>query len=175
MVTEAAQMEIWNREYQEIRSIPSSTRRLPSKALLLFEKILDFNKPRRVLDAGCGNGRNAVYLGAKGSHVVAVDFSSAALATVKSEVEPSGIGHRISLEKVDLLDALPFSDGTFDLCLDSYVSCHFTNNIDHTHYWSELSRVTRPGGHIFSSVFASDDEYYSKLAKKQHVKSTRNN
>jgi SAM-dependent methyltransferase len=85
MIAATAQAEIWDREYRQIRSIPSSTRRVPSKALLLLEQLLDLNKARIVLDAGCGNGRNAVYLAAKGCNVVAVDFSSAALATVKAD------------------------------------------------------------------------------------------
>jgi SAM-dependent methyltransferase len=171
MVATTAQAEVWDREYRLIRSIPSSTRRLPSKALLLFEQLVDLNETRIVLDAGCGNGRNAVYLATKGCDVVAVDFSPAALATVNAESNLLGMSDRVSIEKVDLLDTLPFGDGKFDLCLDSYVSCHFIEHRETAHYWSELSRVTKAGGYIFISVFSDDDEYYNMIANQQAMTS----
>jgi methylase of polypeptide subunit release factors len=38
--------------------------------------------PGRVLELGCGNGRNATYLASQGCSVDAVDFSEAALTCV---------------------------------------------------------------------------------------------
>lgn len=158
----------WDREYREIRSIPSSMRSLPSKALLLFERLLDFGSLRNVLDAGCGNGRNAIFLALKGCNVAAVDFSLAALEAVTTNAEREGLSNRIAVACADLRHTLPFKDDNFELSLDSYVSCHFTDEADHRHYWSELSRVTRPGGHIFTSVFSPDDEYYRSAAALQN-------
>ena len=40
---------------------------------------LAYHAPKHVLDLGCGNGRNAVYLAEKGCEVIAIDFSPAAL------------------------------------------------------------------------------------------------
>jgi len=34
------------------------------------------------------------------------------------------------------------------------------------HYWSEIRRVTKPGGLIYSSVFAKDDKYYNSIGIK---------
>src|SRR5260370_19457065 len=67
---------LWEEEYGHLQVIPSSTRKLPSKALTLFSELLELSNPRRALDAGCGNGRNSVYLAQKGWQVDAVDTSA---------------------------------------------------------------------------------------------------
>ena len=61
-IEETGDAYLWDREYSDLKVIPSSTRQLPSKPLVLFAEILDFRKMRKVLDAGCGIGRNAIYL-----------------------------------------------------------------------------------------------------------------
>ena len=163
METTALELKLWEREYREIQSIPSSTRVRPSKALLLFDAIIDFSRIRSALDAGCGNGRNAVHLASKGCDVIAADFSSAALESTGRLAGELGLRDRVELRDIDLHEPFPFSDCIFDLCLDSYVSCHFTDSTPFSAYWSELARVTRAGGYIFSSAFAQDDEYYQRL------------
>src|ERR1700680_3026063 len=159
-------LELWEREYREIRSIPSSTRSAPSKALLIAEPLIDFLSTAVVLDAGCGNGRNAVHLAAKGLRVIAADFSPAALNSVACLAGISGLRRRIDLTRIDLNGTLPFTNASFDLCIDSYVSCHFTRQETIDRYLAELARVTRPGGRVFTSMFSHDDEYYDVIARE---------
>jgi SAM-dependent methyltransferase len=156
---------IWDNEYREVHSIPSSTRTLPSKALCILASLIDFTDVGRVLDAGCGNGRNAIYLAKQGCKITAVDFSDAAIETTAATAKREHVAHQIGLAKTNLFEPLPYGDGTFGLCLDSYVSCHFTDENKFHAYWNELSRVTRIGGLIYSSMFCDDDEYYAKFKK----------
>jgi SAM-dependent methyltransferase len=161
--SQAAPSERWNREYETLRVIPSSTRDIPSKALLLFSELLDFENAGLVLDVGCGNGRNAVYLARQGCTVHALDFSKAALDATKSAALRAGLDHRIRLYSASLLSSLPWKDDTFDLVIDSYVFCHFTDEQVKRSYIAELGRVARPGGIVFCSAFATDDQYYQPL------------
>ena len=71
----------------------------------------------RVLDAGCGSGRNVVYLLRSGVDVCAVDRSPAAVAAVRelaAELAPELPGTNFRVEPVE---AMSFEDKTFDAVL----------------------------------------------------------
>lgn len=157
------QVELWDREYDTFKVIPSSTRALPSKPLLLFSEILNFGQIRTVLDAGCGIGRNATYLAQKGCRVYAVDSSPVALRELDYAARSLGVRDAIVSYNCNLGEAFPFEDEYFDLSLDSYVFCHFIDDEFRGKYRKELHRVTKPGGIVFSSVFSFEDEYYKEI------------
>ena len=123
----SGEKELWEREYSTLKVIPSSTRTLPSKALLLFSEILGFENMHYVLDAGCGIGRNSIYLAQKGCDVHAVDFSETALDQLHKTALEAGVRHKIHTYNCSLEDPFPFQENSFDLVLDSYVFCHFTD------------------------------------------------
>src|ERR1051326_4638567 len=91
---QGVEADLWDREYDVLRVIPSSTRTLPSKPLLLFSELLNFQKMDRVLDAGCGIGRNTIYLAQKGCRIDAVDLSAAALRVLDHNAESLGVRER---------------------------------------------------------------------------------
>jgi SAM-dependent methyltransferase len=158
--------QLWDREYGSLKVIPSSTRALPSKALVLFSEILDFKSMRDVLDAGCGIGRNSTYLAQKGCNVHAVDYSDTALKVLDNAAIKLGVREKIRTYNCKLGETFPFETNAFDLVLDSYVFCHFTDDGIRQNYRKELNRVTRPGGIVFSSIFSFEDQYYKKILEK---------
>ncbi len=164
--------ELWEREYSTLKIIPSSTRQLPSKALLLFSEILGFKNMRNVLDAGCGIGRNSIYLAKKGCVVHSMDFSEVALRQLHSAAVKADVRDKIHTYNYPLEKPLPFQDNFFDLVLDSYVSCHFTDNHLKQHYRKELQRVMKPGGIVFSSGFSVEDGYYRPMIDNMAGNST---
>jgi len=155
--------DLWDREYRTHKVIPSSTRMLPSKALVLFSELLCFREGLKVLDAGCGTGRNSIYLAEKGCEVHALDFSGEALRRLDVSATVAGVRDRIFSRHHALQNPFPFSNGSFDLVLDSYVFCHFTDENLKSFYLDELHRLVKPSGVLFSSVFSIDDEYYREL------------
>jgi SAM-dependent methyltransferase len=156
--------ELWEREYSDLQVIPSSTRQLPSKALLQYEGLLDFSTSSPVLDVGCGNGRNALYFASKGCQVCAVDASAVALDVLKAASRRYGFEDRIDVKQIVLTERWPFQSGQFSLTLDSYVFCHILDDAQRASYRDELRRVTRAGGLIYTSSFCVDDEYYAQMA-----------
>lgn len=94
----------------------------------------------RLLDAGCGSGRELDEL-ARHGHVAGVDLSEICVACTRSRGHADV--HRAAIEQ------MPFADATFDLvtCLDV---------IEHTPddrvALAELRRVTRPGGLLVVTV-----------------------
>jgi len=162
--TDSNEIALWDREYADLKVIPSSERRTPSKALLLFAELLDYGHFKRVLDSGCGNGRNAVYLARKGCEVQAVDFSSVAVSKARHEVESQGLVDRVQLYYRSVLDTLPFPAEYFDLVLDSYVFCHFLGN-DRENYRRNMQLLTKPDGYFMLSVFPPEDGYYGPMPR----------
>lgn len=154
---------LWDLEYTTHQVIPSSTRMLPSKALVLFSELLGIQRGIKVLDAGSGTGRNSIYLAKRGCEVHALDFSKVALNRLDVAATQAGIRDKIFSYQHELQSPFPFSSKSFDLALDSYVLCHFTDSNFKSFYLGELHRTLKPSGLLFSSVFSVDDEYYMEM------------
>lgn len=164
-IPEIVPRELWEQEFSVKRCIPSSTRDEPAKALLQFSEMLNLVGPVRVLDAGCGNGRNAVYLAKRGCKVTALDFSDSAIRETQRRVTESGVAEKVSVVKHFLDDPAPFQEESFDFVLDAYTFCHFLREEAGRKFWRDMARVTRSGGHLLSVVFSPEDEYYAQFLK----------
>lgn len=115
--------------------------------LLALEAIAE-TRPRRVLDAGCGNADFAALIAAP--EVVCVDSSPAAVAAARGR----------GLEALEaVIERLPFPDGDFDAVACNWVLYHL---VDVDAGLAELARVLRPGGR-FVGVYNCRD-HLSELA-----------
>jgi len=109
----------------------------------------------RVLDAGCGQGRNLVYLLRAGYEVWAVDEDPRAVATVRAlaaQLAPALPGDHFRAEP---LEALSIPDGSMDVTICSAV-LHFAR--DTAHFEAMMQGVWRtlaPGGLLFCRVASS--------------------
>lgn len=106
----------------------------------------------RVLDAGCGRGRNLAYLLRAGFEVCGVDRSAAAVEEVRrlaAELAPALPADAFRVEPVE---STSFPDAGFDAVLSSAV-LHFARDREH---WdamlAEMWRVLRPGGLFFARL-----------------------
>jgi tellurite methyltransferase len=125
--------------------------------IYLFDQLLKgrIEATDRILDAGCGSGRNAHYLLREGCDVYGVDENPRAVSAF-SEVA-SELGHPLAAghARVGSLDTLPFEDAFFDVVICSAV-LHFAR--DDAHFEGmvrELFRVLRPGGMFFARLASS--------------------
>jgi len=125
--------------------------------IYLFDQLLKgrIERKDRILDAGCGSGRNAHYLLREGFNVRGVDENPRAVAAFAELA--SELGHPIADGQACLapLDALPFDDSAFDVVICSAV-LHFARDDAHFEAMvSELFRVLRPGGLFFARLASS--------------------
>jgi 2-polyprenyl-3-methyl-5-hydroxy-6-metoxy-1,4-benzoquinol methylase len=72
-----------------------------------------------ILDAGCGEGRNSIYLAKQGFRVHDIDIASPAIETGKRWVESEGPIEMVNFGVGDVTE-LPYEDGFFDAIIDSY-------------------------------------------------------
>jgi len=119
--------------------------------IYLFDQLLKgtYDNCKKVLDAGCGGGRNLVYFLRNGYEVYGIDPNPNAISAVK----------QLSNAKENFVVAsaenLPFYDDYFDLVISSAV-LHFASSPDHFDSMiHSMWRVLKPGGYLFARL-ASD-------------------
>lgn len=102
-----------------------------------------------VLDAGCGAGRNLVYLLRSGFHVLGVDENPAAIDAVRRHAAELAPRLPLGNFRVEPVEAMSFPDGIADVVLSSAV-LHFARDEQHFRAMlREMWRVLRPGGMLF--------------------------
>ena len=119
--------------------------------IYVFDQILRGNitAEMRVLDAGCGYGRNLVYLLREGAEIFAVDASTEAVAHVRALAAELAPALPTTNFSVGAIESLPSAGNFFDVVLCNSV-LHFAR--DEAHFLEmleELWRVLRPGGMLF--------------------------
>jgi SAM-dependent methyltransferase len=119
--------------------------------IYVFDQILRGNieAGMTVLDAGCGYGRNLVWMLREGVEVFALDADAEGVGHVRAlaaELAPQLPAENF---KVGMLEAMPFGDGVADVVICNSV-LHFAR--DEQHFLAmveELWRVVKPGGMLF--------------------------
>jgi tellurite methyltransferase len=109
----------------------------------------------RVLDAGCGSGRNLVYLLREGYEVYAADVDAHEVDRVRSMARQFAPSLPASNFRAEAVEHLSFDDGFADVVISSAV-LHFAR--DDAHFESMLLgswRVLKPGGLFFCRLASS--------------------
>ncbi|MEV4466077.1 class I SAM-dependent methyltransferase [Micromonospora echinofusca] len=97
-----------------------------------------------VLDLGCGEGGDAVWLAGRGWRVTAVDVSETALARAAEEATAAGVAPRIEFRRHDLTRTFP--PGEYDL-----VSAQFLQSpleFPRARLLQSAARAVAPGGRL---------------------------
>ena len=119
--------------------------------IYVFDQILRGNLApgMRVLDAGCGYGRNLVYLLREGCEVFALDLDAEGVEHVKRLAASLGAALPAENFQVGAIEQTPFPDGFADAVISSAV-LHFARDEEHFRAMlMEMWRVLRPGGMLF--------------------------
>jgi SAM-dependent methyltransferase len=119
--------------------------------IYVFDQILRGNitHEMRVLDAGCGYGRNLVHLLRQGCEIFALDEDHDAVNHVRKLSASLETGLPAQNFQVGEIEQMPFPDAFADVVLCNSV-LHFARDEAHfTKMLSELWRVLRPGGMLF--------------------------
>lgn len=114
----------------------------------------------RVFDAGCGSGRNLIYLLREGYDVSGNDADANAIAQVRALAASLAPGRAHDF-RVEAIESTSFADAQFDMVMASAV-LHFARDAAHFEAMlRQLWRVLKPGGLFFarlaSTVGLGDD------------------
>jgi SAM-dependent methyltransferase len=104
--------------------------------------------PGDALDLGCGGGQASMRLAASGHRVVGVDFAPTAIELARRNAP------ELRFLVGDCL-ALDLPDASFDLAVDNHV-LHCILGADRARFLTEVARVLRPGGLLFSECMSRE-------------------
>lgn len=114
-------------------------------------------KGARVLDVGCGPGRDSIWLAELGYSVVAVDPSPAAIQQLRQNAKE----RNLSIESI-VSDFAHFSasESSFDCIVLNTTLNHV--EVDRTEaFLSKAQQLLKPGGVLFCLVFTTEDPGFS--------------
>ena len=125
--------------------------------IYLFDQLLKgrLTPAMRLLDAGCGGGRNLIYFLRSGYDVCGVDESNRSIAQVRELAALLAPNLPPDNFRVEPVEQMSFADASFDLVISSAV-LHFARDENH---WerlvAEMWRVLKPGGIFFARLASS--------------------
>ena len=153
MLDRSELQQIWNRTHHE-----KSTSEQPEDNIVVFAEHIQKRLPFRLplLDAGCGRGRNTLFLSRLGYSMYGCDLSPVALdaARTRSQQENLPINFQVSD-----LSHLPYADNSFAVAICVHVlPYHYKADI--TKSVRELWRVVQPNGWLYVDFLDCDDAEY---------------
>lgn len=185
----------WNKEYANPEHLTLSDE--PSEDLEKFTRWIErqykgavLNPTTNVLDLGCGNGRNLVFLSRNfGCHGTGYDISGEAIAQAKRTAQgevlidkwrPYVHGTAGNTRKKHGAPVLPLTfverpiqgkfdlkDESVDLVLDM-MSSHFLKKAEREVWRDEVVRVLKPGGWFFFKTFLDEEDLHVKRLLKEN-------
>jgi len=124
----------WSKTYD---TVENKTRDLESEAI---KSVLKGNRVERILEIGCGTGKNTVWLKDKCTHLIAIDFSAEMLQEARQ---------KISDDKIIFLEAditKPWNFEKVDLITCSLVLEHIENI---AFIFDQAIRTLNPNGQFY--------------------------
>ncbi len=159
-MTHEDQRKVWDRVYSEDKQFFGEE---PSAFSRICYDLMKLSNVKKVLELGCGYGRDCIFFASRGIEVETFDHSKVAVNILTAHARRSGL--RIHARVLDATKGLPYPDAVFDAVYSHmFFNMHFTVK-ELKFLFSEVKRVLRINGFHFFSVRSKKDRFYGKGRK----------
>ena len=146
--------------------------------LILIDQILKnrFHKKMRMLDAGCGEGRNMVFFVRNNYLIYGIDQDAEAVKMARIFCRSLSRDYDVENIQCFPIEDNPFPDGFFDVVICINVLHDARNRLAFSKMFNQLIRLLNPGGLLLLSMESkigiperSDMWIYKKEASKKQI------
>jgi SAM-dependent methyltransferase len=113
---------------------------------------------KNILDLGAGLGRHSIFFAKQGFNVSAIDISDYAINNLIQWAERENLDIDV---KIGDMISLPYCDSSFDCIFANHVISH-TDTAGAKKVISEIVRVLKPGGEIYTSMCSKESMEFKK-------------
>ena len=145
----------YNNWAQQYDTNENKTRDLEAVALREVLKDISF---KRVLEIGCGTGKNTAWFVDKANEILAVDLSDNMLEKAKQKITSP----KVRFQQADILLPWSFATGLYDLVSFNLVLEHIENLDD---VFQKVATVLAPGGHVYIGELHPFKQYAGSKAR----------
>jgi ubiquinone/menaquinone biosynthesis C-methylase UbiE len=146
----------WATKYD---NVSNKTRDLEANAFRTILSNYDFDK---VIEIGCGTGKNTIWLISKAKEVLGVDFSEEMLQKAKEKIN----NPNVQLQQADIRNDWDFiKDNHYELVTCSLVLEHIENI---HHIFEQSNKKLKKGGLFYIGEYHPFKQYLGKKARFEH-------
>lgn len=160
------QQEIWLKEHTDKSTLPSMANVEPASGVTQYIDWLSRNSVSlsgKVVDIGCGKGRNSVHLAELGLEVWALEYIEPAIEAAKELASSRGVAGMIHFELTEIDMPWNIEDNFFDIAIDSFSSIDIETRKGRDVCRDEMLRTLKPGGYALVTVCSAEDEWEKDL------------
>lgn len=120
---------------------------VPTEELIDFIKRCSFRKNIKVIEFGCGEGRDSIFLAKLGFNVTAVDIAPSAIRRARDWAAEEKV--KVDFQVNDVTALRGILDNSFDLGVNVGCLQMFPESEDRKRHFSEAFRTLKPGAVYF--------------------------
>jgi SAM-dependent methyltransferase len=120
------------------------------------------NGAKKILELGCGQGRDTLHFLKHGLEVIAYDYSETCLNQLMDKAKKMGLDKNLTVEHHDLRKGIPLLDESIDACFSHMFFTMHLNENELALIFKECHRILKHGGMNIYSVRNVHDPHFKK-------------
>jgi SAM-dependent methyltransferase len=145
----------WEAIYSSGTDLPWDVKDPATELVEYFSKLTEADKPKNVIEVGCGTGSNALWLAKNGCKVTVTEISPTAMESAKARAKEANVS--IDFRLVDICEGAPLPAGSQDFAFDRGVF-HVIPAQLRAKFVQALATTVAAGGYWLSLAGSKDEQ-----------------